>query len=193
MLITEHITLISTEGYKIFTPVIGIWAETLTISFRDAGFTYPHCPQFWDELKSVYPPVRSLNQRAEHGPASQALRCLLESLIQTNGWGSPGSPPNLVATQLATLSVSQNILKNTLKERKSDENATNSIISNTFMLPSASSSALNLFREPMLIQTLFEHRGHLEAKFLRLGLLLLSLAPLKWLTVRANTLKYRSF
>ena len=70
MLITEHITLISTEGYKIFTPVIGIWAEKLTISFRDAGFTYPHCPQFWDELKSVYPPVRSLNQRTEHEPGS---------------------------------------------------------------------------------------------------------------------------
>ena len=86
MFITEHSPLISTEGSDIFNPFIGIWAESwheqLSINFRYAGFksaekycassTYPHCPQFWDELRSVCPPVKSLNHGAEHEPVSQA-------------------------------------------------------------------------------------------------------------------------
>ena len=84
-------------------------------------------------------------------------------------------------------------LKNTLKEGKSDENTKNSIILNTFILPSSSSSGLKLQRELVLIQTQFEQRDHVEAKFVRLCLLLLSLAPLKLLTARANTLRCRSF
>ena len=79
---SEHSTLISTEGSDIFTLLAELWHEQLSINFRYAGFksaekycassTYPHCPQFWDELRSVCPPVKSLNHGAEHEPVSQA-------------------------------------------------------------------------------------------------------------------------